>query len=304
MTTIQLGQQLCGYLNSGNVNDITAADATLLVTAINAGLGEMQLYLPRHRFTSTLAFGIAAPRTESVTMTAGASGVSNTIITAADGGKTLFIGDDPAPNRVVSPTAFWRAYAGTAGVQTMTLYDDAVLFEPGDLGLRGSGLFFVRASDGRRLPLNWCEDARLEDARIGTPSQCWTEGYNPDVEIDAGTFPRAKATQSAAMRGGAWMLRMWPLPDVSGSVEVDLLHFEGGIVLGDLARARQFRFSPIECAHLITLAAEALLPAGKLAERIDKREVAAAALRARNWLTQQNSTRIHGVQTIKTREGF
>jgi len=309
MTTIQLGQRLCGYLILENLNEISAAETLVLVGAINSGLGEMQMHLPAHRFTSNLSFPIGAPRSETVNLTTGAAQVSNTIIAAGDVGKTLVFGGDPKLNEVVSTTAFLRPYSGVSSSQTMTLYDDAVPFELGDESI-GSAVGFIRADTGKRQSLNVCANGRKPRAlldgsvQVGEPTECWIDGYAPAKLLADPSFPRSNYTQSEAMRTAAWLLRLWPLPGVAGSVEVELKTFDSGVVFSDLSRARQFRFSPIESAHLVALCAEALLPAGKIAEHVSRTDVTEAAKRARIWLRAQSGSRQHGQQTIGTREGY
>ncbi len=310
MTTVQLGQRLCNYLANGNLKEISAGTVAMLVDAINAGLGEMQRFLPASRFTSIVSFPVGVPRSETVTINAsGDVLISSTLPAASDAGNTVQIGDDLAANSAQAVEAgtsitLMRPYVGAAGAQVLTLYDDAVLFDYNDASIRPS-VVFVSSAAGRRIDLDWLDKAPDKNPlATGTPSQCWLTGYAPIRYTQYWEMPRVDVYPQPAT-SGAWLLKLWPLPAVAGAIEVELRTFETGLVFRDLSvNTRFFRFSPIESAHLVSLAAEAMLPQARLAEHVSRNDIIEAAKRARSWLSSRRPDHVHGVQSLSTEPGY
>lgn len=312
---MQLGQKLCGYLEGNrNLLQVEPNLSAMLLDAVNIGLSQMAQFMPAQRFTSMAQFPIGAPRSETVTINApGDVTVFPSMVVRNDVGKSVLLGDDPGVNRTVmvlagSSATLARPYAGIGGEQLFTLYDDAVPFDWNEASIRRESAAFASASGGRRALLTFCDSppGGIDPlATAASPTHCWIEDFAPMRFTQYAELPHPEYTiVSLADAAGAWLLRLWPLPLEAGFLEVELRAGETGTVLKDFHTARSFRFSPIEAAHLVALAAEGLPAAVQLAPNVTRDELRRAADRARAWLNSLSSSRLHGVQKLANSPGY
>lgn len=300
MTTFQLAQRLAQQLWGGDFARLDITQAEQLRAGVNLALDEFGSLLPTHRRKRQAPFLVESPQSISATVTEASTAISIStgfpisaiLSTAADmAGRGVVLAGDVSVNRFVSSATLFQPWMQASGSVTGTVYSDGIAIPARIDQVAGTPLLVQ--SSGAALPAlthrqseqSWNQN----DTEVGTPREWWLE------EIGGGD---AVATQL--------LLRLWPLPSTRLRLVLPLLQFCAPVTMGDLhVDSRLLPVEEIEHGYLTAIAAEKLLTATGLSEKIDPAEIRTAADAARASLKRRANPSPSGQPTtVGTPRGF
>lgn len=224
MTTVELVQHLLPYCTFREVSEARAWEAQELALVMSQSVEKWFALAPAQHRRTTVTQLQEAPETIEVEITAGASTTIGAPFPTTKRGSTVFIGDDPRPNEITSPSTLLYAFAGTPGTVSAVIYHNCIAFpdflvervvtHPEVVTAMGSVYQMAPLSANSRtfrLPATpgACgvpPSAQVWTNRAETPSHYWMEAIGGSHQVE---------------NDGVFQLRVWPLPTSEFTVQMD-----------------------------------------------------------------------------------
>lgn len=283
MTTFQLAMRLCECLVTSDWSKLPLVEAERVQEAAQAGLNEFFGLLPPERMQEPVTLPLRAPVTQSIDIVQGArtfAYVAGGSAYPAGGyareadaiGLLAQVGGDTLLNRLVRPGELRTPHLGAGGVQSLTLWGDALPMAAAASQAVGDPRCITGSQRSTLLPAPpfWERPFLLE---VGTPRYWWTESL------------------AGATRGSSpmWLLRVWPVPAEVCYLELTLASFPGAITFLDLHdEARVLPVAPHEELDLLALCKAHLTIHPQWRADLDKAGIQNAAENARDAMRGRN----------------
>jgi hypothetical protein len=297
MNTLFLARQATRNLKQRQLGDLPADDALIVVNALNTALEEVYSKIPSKERRSPDSKDIREPSTAQVDIVNGAKGFAWQIGPPTPYsnvtdllGHSVTLGADPKVNRLHRSTELLQPYYGPNGVITATFYGDAIGFGPDEIHLTGNphwtelGQAHARElrllDDPRRL---WTHYPFLNTVTTGSPEYWWTE---PLLAAERSSRP-------------VWLLRVWPLPAVRGSLSYELEFRSPVLTLEDLTIPRDLGIAQHHLSDILNLADAELIGTPLWAPDSESKDVATKAARSLSRL--ENRPRPLHTQPLRIR---
>lgn len=304
-TTLQLLHRLARGTRVPDIAAMSVADRLELLDAVNAGLGDFMELLPVSRKHTPASATLRAPVSLDLSINNGASAFTYVLGSpwpvggyAAEEdliGRSVVVTGDARLNRLHRPGELLSAYLGTSGTRAATFYGDAVSMGADERRLVDRPLW--EDSSGSRILQALTEPRHVwwsypfhqaADIEVGTPQFYWTE---PLLSAERLTTP-------------TWTIRVWPLPQVLGTLTYRIESFPSGLTLEDFTTPRDLPVAAREVSHLVSLSRAHLQGSSLLAEGTTADDLNAGTRRAAGALAVQPQQTDSRPRRMTTKPGW
>lgn len=293
-TSVQLLHRLTRRLKVRDVGNLDAAARLELLDAANAGLNELAALMPQTRRETPADFTLPAPLTLTLDLVTGARAFSYVggapwpVGGYADESSLLghSVSAGTRLNRLHRPGELLAAHLGSSGQQSVTFHGDAAAMGQNQSRLLGRPTYSDATGSRTLIPAHssFSLHPSTFDLSTGTPEYFWTE---PLLGTERTSSP-------------LWLIRVWPLPTVLGTLTCRLETLPEALSLEDFTTPRDLPVEDREAAHLIALCEEFLAGSSLLDGGQKPGDLLHAALRARDHFAsapQQLDTRPRRLRT-------
>lgn len=224
MTTVEFANHLslhCAFDDPGEAPVAQAQELALVMTQAMERWFELA---PAHYRRTTVTQRQPAMETLEIEIANGSSDTIGAPFPLTDRGSTIFVGSDPRPNEITSPSTLLYPYAGDGGTVSATIYHNCIAFpdflvervvtHPEVVTAMGNIYQMTPLAAGSRtfrLPAAPGEFAAPGDFRVwanraATPTHYWLEAIGGSHQVE---------------HDGVFQLRVWPLPTSEFMVQMD-----------------------------------------------------------------------------------